>query len=178
MRKLILIILAIITMYSLSNKVGAEEVVIPDSAIRLRVIPNSNSTLDQNMKTEVKTYLEENVYNIFSEVKSIEEARTKINKEIPNIENEIENIFLDNNYNIPFKVNYGMNYFPEKEYKDIVYEEGYYESLVVEIGEAKGDNWWCVLFPPLCLIEADETNTTETEYKFFVKELIDKYLKK
>lgn len=71
-----------------------------------------------------------------------------------------------------FKVKYGNNYFPKKEYKGITYEEGYYESLVVEIGEAKGDNFWCVLFPSLCLLETEET--TEVEYKLGVLELINK----
>ena len=64
-----------------------------------------------------------------------------------------------------------MNYFPEKEYKDIVYEEGYYESLVVEIGEAKGDNWWCVLFPTLCLLDSEQTD--DVEYKIGVIELLE-----
>lgn len=67
-----------------------------------------------------------------------------------------------------------MNYFPEKEYKGVKYDEGYYESLVITLGEGKGKNWWCVLFPPLCLVEAEESD--KVEYKFFIKELIDKYL--
>ena len=58
----------------------------------------------------------------------------------------------------------------------IKYKEGNYESLVVTLGDGSGDNFWCVLFPPLCLLEAEDTNN-EVEYKFFVKELIDKYLK-
>ena len=69
-------------------------------------------------------------------------------------------------------------YFPKKKYKGITYKEGNYESLVITLGEGAGDNFWCVLFPPLCLIEADETSNDNVEYKFFVKELIDKYLKK
>lgn len=172
MKKIILIILAIITIYSLANTVGAEEVIIPDTAIRLRVIPNSNSTFDQAIKKEVKTYLEDNVYTMFSKVNNIEEAREKIKNEIPNIEKEIENIFIDNDYDMNFIVNYGMNYFPEKNYKGIVYEEGYYESLVVEIGQAKGDNWWCVLFPNLCLL--DNQSTDDAEYKIGVMELLNK----
>ena len=74
-------------------------------------------------------------------------------------------------------IHYGLNYFPKKEYKGVIYEEGYYESLVVTLGNGNGDNWWCVLFPPLCLLEAQETNTQDVEYKFFVQDLIDKYMK-
>lgn len=172
LRKIILIILAIISIYTISNVVKAEELVIPDTAIRLRVIPNSNSTFDQNMKQKVKTYLEDNVYTMFSNVNSIEGAREIINKQLPNIESDIKNIFIENNYDMNFKINYGLNYFPEKSYKNITYKEGYYESLVVEIGKAKGDNWWCVLFPTICLL--DKNVDDDVEYKLKVVELIEK----
>ena len=67
-----------------------------------------------------------------------------------------------------------MNYFPSKTYKGIVYDGGYYNSLVVTLGDGEGDNWWCVLFPPLCLMEENET-TSDVEYKFFVKSIIEKF---
>lgn len=171
-RKLILIILTIVTIYVVYNNVKAEEIVIPNTSIRLRVIPNSNNLLDQEMKAKVKKYLEANLYKNFANVNNIEEARTMINNNIPKIEKDITSIFNENNYDMNFKVKYGNNYFPEKEYKGITYKEGYYESLVVEIGEAKGDNFWCVLFPSLCLLETEET--TEVEYKLGVLELINK----
>ena len=171
-RKLILIILTIVTIYVVYNNVKAEEIVIPNTAIRLRVIPNSNNLLDQEMKGKVKEYLETNLYKNFANVDDIDEARTIINNNIPKIEEDITSIFNENSYNMNFKVKYGNNYFPEKEYKGITYKEGYYESLVVEIGEAKGDNFWCVLFPSLCLLETEET--TEVEYKLGVLELINK----
>ena len=63
---------------------------------------------------------------------------------------------------------------PEKEYKGTTYEEGYYESLVITLGSGEGDNWWCVLFPPLCLLEAEDSD--DVEYTSYVKELVDKYL--
>ena len=69
-----------------------------------------------------------------------------------------------------------MNYFPEKIYKGVKYPEGNYESMVVEIGNASGDNYWCVLFPPLCMIEAKESE--DIEYKFFISEIINKFLKR
>lgn len=170
MRKFIIIVLAVISIFLLSNNTKAEELVIPDSAIRLRVIPNSNNSFDIHMKEEVKSYLEKNVYSMFNDTDNIKAARLKINEEIPNIEIKIKEIFDNNLYNMPFNVKYGMNYFPEKKYKGITYDEGYYESLVVEIGDAKGDNWWCVLFPTLCLLDSEES--TDVEYKLGVLELL------
>jgi stage II sporulation protein R len=167
-RKIFLLVLILIIglIYS-KNKT---EISIPDSSIRLRVIPNSNESLDINIKEQVKDYLETDIYTLLKDTNNIDSARTIINNNIPKIENNIDNIFKDNNYNIPYKVNFGSNYFPEKVYLGKTYQEGYYESLVIYIGEAQGDNWWCVLFPNFCLIDTEKDN----EYKSYFKELLDK----
>lgn len=169
MKKIILVLFAVLTIFLVYKKVNAEEVIIPDTAIRLRVIPNSNSNYDQAMKQVVKNYLEEDVYNLFKETKNIEEARVVVNNNLGNIRFNIQNIFDKYNYDMYFDINYGYNYFPKKEFKNVVYEEGEYESIVVSIGEAKGDNWWCVLFPNLCMVEEDDV-----QYTSLVKEIIDK----
>lgn len=170
-RKIFIILLAlvVISVYKITN----EYIFIPDSSIRLRVIPNSNNPIDIKMKEQVKTYLENNIYNITKEVDNIDEARNVISTKIPNIEQNIDNIFTSNNYSLPYEINFGYNYFPEKIYKGITYDEGYYESLVISIGEGNGDNFWCVLFPNFCLIDTKEKH----EYKSYFKELISKYSK-
>lgn len=172
MKKIILVLFAILTICLVYKKVNAEEVIIPDTSIRLRVIPNSNSNYDQAMKQVVKSYLEENIYLLFKDTNNIEEARILINDNINNIEINIQDIFDKYNYDMGFDVNYGYNYFPEKEFKNVIYKEGYYESIVVSIGEAKGDNWWCVLFPNLCLVDEDNV-----EYTSLVKEIVNKIFK-
>lgn len=163
---LILFALIIISMYKLNN----QEIIIPDTSIRLRVIPNSNNPEDISIKEKVKSYLEKNVYSLTKDTTSIEEARTIINDNLENIDNNVGNIFNDNNYSLPYKINYGNNYFPEKTYQGITYQEGYYESLVISIGDANGDNFWCVLFPNFCLVDREEHHT----YKSYFKELINK----
>ena len=167
-RKIFLLILGliIIGVYSKSET----ELSIPDSSIRLRVIPNSNDAKDINMKEQVKDYLETDIYSLLKYTDNIDSARNIINDNIPKIETNINNIFKDNNYNIPYEVNFGYNYFPEKTYNGEVYKAGEYESLVIYIGEAKGDNWWCVLFPNFCLIDTTE----DTEYKSYFQELLNK----
>lgn len=170
--KKIIIILTMLTSILIYNEFKNNEVIIPDTAIRLRVIPNSNSSLDQSMKNKVKKYLEKNTYATLSNVTDIEEARTKINDSLSNLGININKIFKDNKYNMEYTVDFGYNYFPEKKYRGLKYEEGYYESLVITIGEGKGDNWWCVLFPNLCLVDLE--NKTNVEYKSWIVEQINK----
>ena len=170
MKKIICFCL-IIAIFLLNNRTAA--VVIPDTAIRIRVIASSDSEEDQAIKQKVRELLEYKMYNLLKNIKGVDVARKTIQDNLNDLNDEVDKLLKKEQYEEGFNMNYGMNYFPEKEYKGIKYEEGYYESLVVTLGEGKGENWWCVLFPPLCLIEAEESD--EVEYKFFVKELIEKY---
>lgn len=146
---------------------------IPNEAIRIRVVANSNSKTDQRIKMKVKDTVEKDMYGLLKNAKEINQARTIIRDNVSLVDKDVEKILKENNYNLNYDINYGMNYFPQKKYKGIIYSDGYYESLVVTLGEGKGDNWWCVLFPPLCLMEAEESS--DVEYTTLVKKLFDKY---
>lgn len=176
MKKFILIILTIIVAFIVYVNVNAEvgEIVIPEAAIRVRVIANSNSVNDQSMKMKVKAMIEKNLSPLLIGIDNIEEARSVIRNNLDTLENDIEVFFDKEEYDKSFIVNFGDNYFPEKDYRGVHYDEGEYESLVVTIGEGKGDNWWCVLFPPLCLLEANDTEVNDAEYQFFVVEMLEK----
>ena len=171
--KYILSFIFIIIIYVFISNVVVANNLIPDDAIRVRVIANSNSDYDQKIKYEVKDIVEDDMYNILNGVSDISLARDKINSNLDYVYNDIDKYLKSNNYNLGFDINFGYNYFPKKEFKGITYKEGNYESVVVTIGEGKGDNWWCVLFPPLCLIEAEDSN--DIEYTSLVKEIIDKF---
>ncbi len=162
-----------VILFMVITSVKADNFVIPNDAIRLRVIPNSNSEYDQNIKMKVKNLLEYKMYNLLKNTKGVKRAREIIKSNISNIEKDISELLISENYDKSFNVNFGNNYFPSKEYRGVIYKEGYYESLVVTLGKGEGDNWWCVLFPPLCLLEAQPNE--KVEYKFFIEELFDKF---
>ena len=172
MKKLILVIFIIVCFYVCLGHVSS--LVIPEDALRIRVIANSNDEYDQGVKSIVKENIQYKMYDLLKDTKGIDEARKIIHNNLNNIYSEVEKTLQLLNYNLGYDINYGLNYFPSKEYKGVIYNEGYYESLVITLGEGKGDNWWCVLFPPLCLIEAEASD--DVEYTSFVKELLEKYL--
>ncbi len=172
--KKILCLLCVFIFLTLSIKTN-DEVIIPDESIRIRVIANSNNSYDQMIKKLVSNHIEEKIANLLIDVENIDDARSVIKDNLLDIESSVANILEKNNYNYSYKVNFGYNLFPSKTYKGVTYNEGYYESIVVTIGEGKGENWWCVLFPPLCLMESNDNNMEEIEYKSFIKEIIDKY---
>lgn len=171
--KKILIVLALLTCVLFFTNIDASNdyVVVPKESIRFRIIPNSNAPIDLMMKEKVKEEINEVITEI-EKSNNVNETRNLIVKAIPVIEEKIDDLFKRENYNKQYKINYGMNYFPEKIYKGVKYESGDYESMVIEIGSTSGDNYWCVLFPPLCLIDAEESE--EVEYSFFINEIIKK----
>lgn len=173
MKKLTIVLAIIITVLAINKD---SEVIIPKDSIRFRVIANSDSESDQLLKKKVVSNLNPNIINLLSSSSSLTDSRNNIENNLTLFDNIVKNTLKENNSTETYTINYGINYFPEKEYKGTVYEEGEYESLVVTLGEGKGKNFWCVLFPPLCLLEAeDSTKTTDIEYKSFIKEIIDKY---
>ena len=164
MKKFIIFTAILIGILSLNK----HEASIPKEAIRFRIIANSNEEIDQNLKKQI-------VRNISNELliksNNISEARRYIIKNIPTFEEKVKETLIEENKDISFTINYGQNYFPRKEEHGITYEEGEYESLVITLGEGKGDNFWCILFPPICMID-EESNI---EYKSFIKEVLNRY---
>ena len=176
MKKTIIVLSLILTTYIFIGVKAQELIEIPNEAIRIRIIGNSNSEYDQEKKEELRKDIQVYMQDLLKETKNINEARNIINKNLKNIDKEVDTYLTEIDYNEDYSINFGLNYFPQKKYKGIKYNEGLYESLLITLGEGKGNNWWCVLFPPICLLEAEETETNEIEYKSFVKELIEKYL--
>lgn len=172
--KNIIMVFGILLVYLIIGNISVEAVKIPDEAIRLRVVANSNTKYDQNIKMKVKEEVEKELFSLLKNTKGIKAARESISNNLSVIDNKVDKLLKKENYKLGYSINFGYNYFPEKEFKGITYEEGMYESLLINLGEAKGNNWWCVLFPPLCLLEAEESE--EVEYKVFIQELIEKYL--
>ena len=170
MKKFLIIISLIIITFGYTK---GEEIVIPDEAIRFRVVAKSNSKEDQKLKVKVKDNLQLEISELLKNSNSIDESRKLLKANKNNFSNNVKNTLLTNKSNDIYNINYGLNYFPKKVYKGITYKEGYYESLVVTIGDGKGDNWWCVLFPPFCLIENDKK--TDVEYRLYIKDMLEKY---
>lgn len=177
MKKLIPFIVAILALLTISNNYQEDYYIIPEESIRIRIIPNSNSVKDQYLKKQVKTNLEIELQKDLQNAKTIEMSRSLIKSNINKYKKEVKQVLKNEKSDLSYSVDYGYHYFPEKIYKGVKYESGEYESLLVTLGEAKGDNWWCVLFPPICSLEENNSSNNEIEYSFYVKEMFNKYLK-
>lgn len=172
MKRILVLLIGIIIFYMITSNYLVKGLEIPNDAIRIRVIPNSNTEYDQNIKVKVKETVQKDMYQLLKNTNNSDEARAIIEENLLKLDKSINHLLIKEKYNEGYKLDFGYNYFPEKKYKGITYASGYYESLVITLGKGDGENWWCVLFPPLCLIEED---ANETEYKSLAKKIIDNF---
>lgn len=136
---------------------------IAGEVFRLHVIANSDTEKDQELKLKVKTRIVEYLKEILGEDAGLEETKEAVLTHLTEIEQEAENIIEEQGFDYPVEVVVETTYFPEKTYGDCTFPAGEYEALKVKIGSAKGQNWWCVLYPSLCFL--DDTYGIVTEVK-------------
>lgn len=126
---------------------------IADSVFRLHVIANSDSQEDQNLKYIVRDDILNYVSNISKSCHSKSEIIDLVKTHINDIQKIAQNTVYSKGYSYPVNVKIGNFSFPTKTYGDISLPSGFYDALRIEIGNATGKNWWCVMFPPLCFID-------------------------
>ena len=149
-------LILLLFLYTTINAISYVEAVstdISNSVFRLHVIANSDSNEDKSLKYKVRDNLLKYMNNICSDCSSKQEAIDLVTEH----QEEFKQVALDTikkeGYSYNVKINIGNFEFPTKQYGDISLPAGYYDALRVEIGEAKGRNWWCVMFPSLCFID-------------------------
>lgn len=132
---------------------AANSTEIPEDAIRLRILANSDSPQDQWLKREIRDKVNAEITKWVSDLDSLENAREIIVANLDQIEQIVKTELTRVGINESFSVDFGEVQFPTKIYGNIVYSAGIYEALLITIGAGEGENWWCVLFPPLCFID-------------------------
>lgn len=124
---------------------------ISDSVVRLHVIANSDSAFDQSLKLKVRDRILLEASEIFKNSSGPTEALEKANSKSEQLRLVAKEVLKENECNLDVKIETGTFSFPAKNYGEIMLPAGNYNALRIIIGEGKGKNWWCVMFPPLCL---------------------------
>ena len=139
-----------------------QEPLTREDFIRFHVIANSDSREDQELKLAVRDRILEEIEPDLKEMTSIENTRTYIIENRKKIEALAEEIIREAGMDYGADSSLGIRWIPEKTYGSITFPAGTYEAFTIELGEAGGQNWWCVMFPPLCLIgeEAEKEETS------------------
>ena len=168
---LVLSLIAVMSIMSISisgevKKISTASEDYKNKLIRFHVIANSDSDEDQNLKLKVRDAVIDYLQPKLELSSSIEESETIIKSEYKKLENISKNIVLENGYKYDISVGIDYSTFPTKQYSNVVLPAGEYKALRIIIGEGKGKNWWCVMFPPLCFVdEQSSIIDTDTDKK-------------
>ena len=155
---------------------------IYQSVLRLHVLANSDSEEDQALKLKVRDTVLEYTEEALKDCDSKEEAQAKLRSELGVIQRLAEETVASEGYTYSVSVSLGEEEYPTKNYESCCFPSGEYTSLRIMIGEAEGQNWWCVLFPPLCLSAASDSSDafvqaglSDQQYKIITQTDAPKY---
>lgn len=170
MKKLSLIFLTLVLVGVGFFGLVAEKTEKPQ-VLRIHIRANSNSQIDQDIKYEIKDKIVEFLSPKLEGVNSIDKAKTVINENINNIEDLADGVLKSKGFCYQSNAKIVQENFPTRTYENLTLKSGIYDALIINLGSGTGDNWWCVIYPPLCFVKNDKT-----EYRSKLKEIIERYI--
>lgn len=160
---LILSLGTILSLYIPKQELAAQEtMVIPEEAIRLRILANSDLEQDQNVKRLVRDEVNKEITNWVATLTSQDEAKSVIQAGLPQLQKIAEEVVAEQGLDQSVKIDFGKVEFPTKLYGQYLYPAGEYEAVLITLGAGEGANWWCVLYPPLCFLDFSTGNAVRS----------------
>ena len=135
---------------------------ISNKIFRLHIIANSDSKEDQSLKLEVRDEILNKFSSDLKSVNNIKEAQKKLESKIKEIKQTAQDVVYKNGFNYEVNAEITRSYFNIRKYNQVTLPSGFYNTLKITLGEGNGKNWWCVMFPPICLSAAEEKLEFET----------------
>lgn len=174
MKKIIVFIsIAIICIVGYVGVVSSTKEQVYTEYLRIHIRANSNSQVDQDVKYQIRNQLVDYLTPYLSQAKTKERAEVIISSKIKDIESICDRELKRQGFTYSSKAKIKNEKFPTRTYDNLTLDSGYYDALIVELGEGTGDNWWCVVYPPLCFTKSN----AKYEYKSKIKEIIETFFK-
>lgn len=167
------IMLVIMMFFSLFGLVGCGDF-DNNNVVRIHIRANSNSESDQSVKLVVRDSIISLITPLIANCSNSVEVKGVLENNLTYIENVADQVLYNNGYDYVSDAKINNEYFPSRDYNGTTFPADYYDALIVNLGTGKGDNWWCVAYPPLCFV-GEENASGKVEYKSKLIELINKY---
>lgn len=145
--------------------------------LRLHIRANSNDECDQNIKYEIKNKVLNLITKDVSQITNKEDLAKYFVDNKASLQNYINKILKDNGFNYISNITVKNEYFPVRTYQDVTLTSGYYDAIIIELGKAEGNNWWCVAYPPLCFMY-ESSKMGNITYRSKIIEIINKFFKR
>lgn len=147
------------------------------SYVRIHIRANSNDEVDQRVKLKVKEAVVEFLTPFIAGCGTLEQAHAVIKSHLSGVTRVADTVLAQEGFEYTSRARMADEYFPTRAYGELVLDEGVYDALIVELGSGTGDNWWCVVYPPLCFIGAESNGSNSITYKSKILEIINKLCK-
>lgn len=172
------ILLVIIVIGGVVFSDNSQEIFVDtNNLLRIHIRANSNEQIDQNIKFVIKDEFVNFLTPLVADCDSKAMAIKIINDNSYQLENIADKILQQNNLKYISKVEIKKEYFPTRKYENYIVDSGIYDSVIVSLGSASGNNWWCVIYPPLCFTNFN-ANSQNVVYKSKIMEIINKFFNK
>lgn len=145
--------------------------------LRIHIRADSNSSADQSVKYKVKTAVVEYLVPFVATSKTKQEALATIGSRLREIEEVANTVLTGENFTYKCSAKLNEENFPTRTYDGLTLTSGMYDALILQLGSGKGDNWWCVVYPPLCFVGGEANGTNTITYKSKIKEIIENWKK-
>ena len=143
--------------------------------LRLHIRANSNSEEDQAVKMKVKEAVVDYLTPIIANCQTLEEAHKTLKSNLSGIKQVADMVLKENGFCYKANPRLCEEFFPTRCYASVVLNEGVYDALIIDLGSGVGNNWWCVVYPPLCFIGAENTTESSIVYKSKLYEIVNKF---
>lgn len=175
MKKLICLVLIMVTIFLIS---GCQDNNLNSKYLRIHIRADNNEADSQSVKYVIKEKLVFYLTPLLASCINKEQALGMVESELGNIKKICNETLSDNGFSYGSNAKLSNEYFPLRSYGDFVFKEGFYDSLIVELGQAKGDNWWCMVYPPLCFTKGEANGSSDITYKSKILEIIEEFRQK
>lgn len=145
---------------------------------RIHIRANSNSEIDQTVKYLIKDKVVNYVTPYLVDCNTKSESVSVISSLLDEVEDVCDEMLKNNGFTYTSKARVDEEYFPTRAYDNVTLEAGVYDALIIELGEGVGDNWWCIVYPPLCFVNKSELNEQTIKYQSYLVEIIRRYYKR
>ena len=170
MKKIVIALSALIVLVGIILLVPAQST--NADFLRIHIRADSNSQADQNVKYIVKSAVVDYLTPYLAEASSKDKAMAIVKEHLDGIEDVCDKVLSQNGFTYKSHARLCKEEFPDRTYDGVTLSAGVYDALIVELGSGSGNNWWCVVYPPLCFVGGESNGTNQIIYKSKLMEII------
>lgn len=172
MKKIVLAVVALVVLIAVISAVPKDT---NADFLRIHIRADSNDKADQDVKYKVKSAVVDYLTPYLTGATSKQKAMEIVKSHLADIEQVCDKVLAANGFTYTSRAKLTAEQFPDRTYGDVTLASGVYDALIIELGSGAGDNWWCVVYPPLCFVGGESNGTNQIVYKSKLLEIINNW---